>query len=173
MKSETVHAVFAEVEHQRAEHDQGRLDGDPAQQKRQRLDHHARNQGAYAAVTKKCEKHFGCPVEIGATVPTQRMTRIGSTISPDDSLLPLPLGEGWGEGLRSHVKNSAPSPGSLSRSDLSPPGRGELRGSTTHRPKHTSGWILTFAWLPGEHSCKCAGASRVNPQTLPAILPAA
>src|SRR5579872_2053029 len=69
MKSKTVHAVFAEVKHQRAEHDQTRLDGDPAQQQRKCLHHHARNPCAYAAVTKKCEKHFGCPVEIGATVP--------------------------------------------------------------------------------------------------------
>ena len=27
----------------------------------------------------------------------------------DEGLLPLPLGEGWGEGLRSLVKSSAPS----------------------------------------------------------------
>jgi hypothetical protein len=41
------------------------------------------------------------------------------------SRLPLPLGEGWGEGLRSLVKQS-PLTRFAAQIDLSPPGRGEL-----------------------------------------------
>jgi|GEM_PF-3642067 len=53
-------------------------------------------------------------------------------MNQDGGLLPLPLGEGWGEGLRSFLMSSAPSPARLrcaSPGDLSPPGRGELLGS--------------------------------------------
>src|SRR5579872_5795038 len=39
--------------------------------------------------------------------------RRGSNMNQDGGLLPLPLGEGWGEGLRSFLMSSAPSPAAL------------------------------------------------------------
>src|SRR5581483_9826815 len=64
------------------------------------------------------------------------MMTSGPTTSHDAGLLPLPLGEGWGEGLRSPAKAEPPSPGSPWRSDLSPPGKGEPLGSHTDSTKN-------------------------------------
>src|SRR5579872_5336866 len=55
----------------------------------------------------------------------------------------LSLWERVGEGLRSLVNSSAPSPGSLSRSDLSPPGRGGCAARIPIQPKLTSARPLT------------------------------
>src|SRR5579883_1477246 len=63
-----------------------------------------------------------------------------STSSGGAALPPLPLGEGWGEGLRCLLRSSSLSPGSLSRSDVSPTGRGEQRGAM-------SPWIVSLGWV--------------------------
>jgi hypothetical protein len=62
MKGETVHAVFAEVEQQRAEQDQSEPRLDPAQQEDQRFNGHAHDQRGNACVTKKYEKHLRYPL---------------------------------------------------------------------------------------------------------------
>jgi hypothetical protein len=60
VKGETVHAIFAEIEQQRAKQYQPGLQRDDADQPQQHLGRHCRQQRCDTAMTNKYEKHFGC-----------------------------------------------------------------------------------------------------------------
>src|SRR5450759_428369 len=71
---------------------------------------------------------------------------IGLNCDGSGDALPLPLGEGWGEGLRSLRWISTPSPGLLAQTDLSPSGRGERSrrtGRFNQKPSRASAQLRT------------------------------
>src|SRR5665213_1031416 len=57
MKGESVHAIFAQIEQQRAKQDQRGLQGDDVKQPGPYFGHHADHECRNAAVTKKYEEH--------------------------------------------------------------------------------------------------------------------
>jgi hypothetical protein len=58
VKGKPMHAVFAEVEQQCAEQDQGKMRFDQARQESHPLENNGRQQCGHTAVTEKHEKHL-------------------------------------------------------------------------------------------------------------------
>ena len=75
MKGETMHAVFAQIEQQRAEQDRDGIQRQDAKQPGQRLNHHGHHERCNAAMAKKHEKHLRLPSDGLAVYPATTAMR--------------------------------------------------------------------------------------------------